>query len=217
MPTFVDEEHALFDEPTGSGWDEYGYDYGMPSHNITIRNCQLSTPCAAFAIGSEMSGGVFDVRVSDSRLWDSTAGVHIKTGPGRGGEIRDVTFEDIQMENCAEGFMMDFGSDKAPPDDPSHHLNLSATPRVHNIAARRINGSGSQTVAKLLGLPQSFIRNVSFEFVHFDGGAYTCANLVGTYHDMVPQPCSDLMPIVESLLPGRRSPFRHLSWNDEHG
>ena len=47
-----------------SGWDEYGYEYGMPSHNITIRNCQLSTPCAAFAIGSEMSGGVFDVTVS---------------------------------------------------------------------------------------------------------------------------------------------------------
>lgn len=167
----------------------------MPSHNITIRDCQLSTPCAAFAIGSEMSGGVSDVHVSRCHMWDSTAGVHIKTGPGRGGEIRDVSLEDITMDNCAEAFMMDFGSTKAPPDDPSHHFNISAIPLVHSITARRISGTGSQTVAKLVGLPQSFIRNVSFEFVNFDGGAYNCTNVHGTYHDMVPHPCSALKPI----------------------
>ena len=32
-----------------SGWDEYGYQYGRPSENITIRDCNVSTPCAALA------------------------------------------------------------------------------------------------------------------------------------------------------------------------
>ena len=68
--------------------DEYGYDYGQPSENITIRDCVISTPCAAVAVGSEMSGGVSNVLVSGMRLWDSTAGVHIKSGPGRGGYVR---------------------------------------------------------------------------------------------------------------------------------
>ena len=68
--------------------DEYGYDYGQPSENITIRDCAISTPCAAVAVGSEMSGGVSNVSVSRLRLWDSTAGVHIKSGPGRGGYVR---------------------------------------------------------------------------------------------------------------------------------
>jgi polygalacturonase len=70
-----------------SGWDEYGYDYGQPSENITIRNVAISTPCAAIAVGSEMSGGVRQVTVSGARLWDSTAGVHVKSGPGRGGYV----------------------------------------------------------------------------------------------------------------------------------
>ena len=61
-----------------AGWDEYGYGFGRPSRNITIRDCVLSTPCAAIAIGSEMSGGVSDVHVSRTRMWSSTAGVHIK-------------------------------------------------------------------------------------------------------------------------------------------
>jgi len=170
----------------------------MPSHNITIRNCQLSTPCAAFAIGSEMSGGVYDVRVSNTHMWDSTAGIHIKTGPGRGGVIRNVSFENITMENCAEGFMMDYSTDSAPPDDPTHHLNLSAIPPVYNILARRINGTGSKTVAKLLGLPHSWIHNVSFEQVHYDGGTWNCTDVLGTYQDVVPQPCSALRPMVDS-------------------
>jgi polygalacturonase len=49
-----------FRAPTGddsiaikSGWDQYGYDYGVPSRNITIHNCTFSSPCCAgVCIGS---------------------------------------------------------------------------------------------------------------------------------------------------------------------
>ena len=30
-----------------SGWDQYGYDYGIPSRNITIRNCSFTSPTSA--------------------------------------------------------------------------------------------------------------------------------------------------------------------------
>ena len=41
-----------------SGWNEYGYQLNHSSMNITIRDCSITTPCAAVSIGSEMSGGV---------------------------------------------------------------------------------------------------------------------------------------------------------------
>ena len=93
-----------------AGEDEYGYGYGVGSHNITVRDCVLSSPCAAFAIGSEMSGGVSHVRVSNCRMWDSTAAVHIKSGPGRGGFVRDVVLEQLQFDGASEGFMIDLVS-----------------------------------------------------------------------------------------------------------
>ena len=67
----------------------------------------MSTPCAALAIGSEMSGGVRNVSVSDCFLHDSTAGIHIKSGAGRGGYVRDILYEDLRMINCAEDIMID--------------------------------------------------------------------------------------------------------------
>jgi polygalacturonase len=48
-----------------SGWDEYGTSYGMPSKHIDVRRIIVhSTTSAGIAFGSEMSGGISDVKVS---------------------------------------------------------------------------------------------------------------------------------------------------------
>ncbi len=47
-----------------SGWDEYGMAYKRPSSNIWIRRVVSSAASGAgFAIGSEMSGGVSNIKV----------------------------------------------------------------------------------------------------------------------------------------------------------
>ena len=177
-----------------SGWDEYGYEYSRPSQNITIRDCVLSTPCAAIAIGSEMSGGVSDVRVSNTHLWQSTAGVHIKSGAGRGGYVRDITFEHLTMDGCAEGIMVTCDTGGHPADSPSHHLNMSALPNISSILFRNITGTGSLVVAKLEGLPQAPITGIMLDDVHFDGGSFTCTNVSGVYRQTEPAPCDALSP-----------------------
>lgn len=51
-----------------SGWDEYGTAYGMPSQHIDIRRIVVhSETSAGIAFGSEMSGGISDVKVS--KIW----------------------------------------------------------------------------------------------------------------------------------------------------
>ena len=178
-----------------SGWDEYGYEYGVPSSNITVRNCNITTPCAAFAIGSEMSGGVKDVFVEGCHFLDATAGVHIKSGAGRGGFVRDISFQDLTMESCFLGFMVDTDTNKPPANDSTHHYNMSVLPNITNIRAQNIIGRNSNIVAKLIGLSPEPMTNISFENVHFDRGEYECGNVSGTWHDVTPTPCDALQPV----------------------
>eukprot|EP00943_MAST-04B_sp_MAST-4B-sp1_P003789 g3789.t1 len=179
-----------------SGWDEYGYMYNRSSRNITIRDSTITTPCAAVSIGSEMSGGVMDVLVSDTFLYDTTAGIHIKSGRGRGGYIHNIVLKHLKMKNCFYGIMIDTDSDKAPDDSPGHHLNLSAIPDIRNISAQNINGEMSKVVAKLIGLKEDPMREIQFENLHFnDDAKYECGNVSGTYKNVRPQPCDALLPL----------------------
>ena len=70
-----------------AGADCAGVAYGLPSENIVIRNL---TCYNGITIGSEMSGGVRNVSISNS-----TGRLYIKTGPARGGFVTDVAFRDI--------------------------------------------------------------------------------------------------------------------------
>jgi polygalacturonase len=53
-----------------SGWDQYGIAYKSPSSNIWIRRVVSSAPTGSgFAIGSEMSGGVSNIKVGFCHAW----------------------------------------------------------------------------------------------------------------------------------------------------
>jgi polygalacturonase len=79
-----------------SGWDCFGVEYGKPSVNITIRNMSCHGPLAGIAIGSEMSGGVENVTVSNCHFTKSNQPAHIKTGPSRGGFIHNIFYNDLR-------------------------------------------------------------------------------------------------------------------------
>lgn len=68
-----------------SGWDQYGIKMAMSSSNIIVRRVSGTTPtCSGVGIGSEMSGGISNVTIENLHVWNSAAGVRIKTDNGRG-------------------------------------------------------------------------------------------------------------------------------------
>ncbi len=139
-----------------------------------------------------MSGGVRNVSVSDCFLHDSTAGIHIKSGAGRGGYVKDILYENLRMINCAEAIMIDTDTSGHPTHDATHKLNLSALPDIRRITARRINGFGSIRIAKLQGLNRAPLVDITLEDILFpDGGSYNCSNL-RDYHwrNVTPSPLS---------------------------
>lgn len=85
-----------------AGWDCAGYEgeYALPSTNITIRNLTAWRGGGGIAIGSEMSGGVSHVRVSNVLLQHGSYGIYLKTGSSRGGYIRHVAMENITIVNA---------------------------------------------------------------------------------------------------------------------
>src|SRR5699024_10394172 len=66
-----------------------------PSKNIIIRNCYMHDGHGAVVIGSEMSGGVHEVKVEACIFEKTDRGLRIKTRRGRGeqGRIDQITFK----------------------------------------------------------------------------------------------------------------------------
>lgn len=82
-----------------SGIDQQGRKIGIPSENITITNCTMIHGHGGIVIGSEMSGGIKNITVSNCVLQNTTRGIRVKTARGRGGTIQNFRASDIIMED----------------------------------------------------------------------------------------------------------------------
>ena len=82
-----------------AGWDCAGYASAdaAPSDNIFIRNVTQHIGGGGISIGSEMSGGVSNVVVEDVRLLHGSYGIQIKTGITRGGFVKNVSLNRVEI------------------------------------------------------------------------------------------------------------------------
>lgn len=73
---------------------------GRGSENIVIRNCLFHSECNGLCIGSEMSGGVSNVYMSDIEIGTVKNALYFKSNRDRGGYIRNVHVKDITIERA---------------------------------------------------------------------------------------------------------------------
>jgi polygalacturonase len=85
-----------------SGRDHDGRTVGRPSENIVIRRCTSRGRLYAFAIGSEMSGGVRNVFIEDGKALTGRAAVYVKGNRDRGGLVEHVRVRRIEAEAMTE-------------------------------------------------------------------------------------------------------------------
>ncbi|WP_372932649.1 glycoside hydrolase family 28 protein [Mariniphaga sediminis] len=83
-----------------SGVNEDGRRVGKPSENIVIRN--IKAVGKSIAIGSEMSGGVRNVLISDCEFTGTKGGFgfRIKSNPSRGGFVENVWIKNYFMKTA---------------------------------------------------------------------------------------------------------------------
>ncbi|KAB5560802.1 hypothetical protein DKX38_005759 [Salix brachista] len=113
-----------------SGWDEHGIKVGMPTQHLFIRRLTCISPdSATIALGSEMSGGIQDVRAEDITAIDTQSGIRIKTAVGRGGYVKDIFIRRMTVKTMKYVFWMTgyYGS------HPDEGYDPKALPEIKGI------------------------------------------------------------------------------------
>ena len=77
------------------------------TEDVTIEDCTFADSIfACIGIGSETSGGIRNVHVRNCKFTGAkTHAVYIKSRPGRGAFIEDLTFDGLDVSNCTLGFL----------------------------------------------------------------------------------------------------------------
>ena len=91
-----------------SGKMYMGMTYQTPATRHLIRNCLMEYAHGAIVLGSEMSGGIRDLTVSQCLFSHTDRGLRIKTRRGRGkyAVIDGVEFSNIRMDNVMAPLVM---------------------------------------------------------------------------------------------------------------
>lgn len=132
-----------------SGWDEYGIAVGMPTNHLIIRRLTCISPdSAVIALGSEMSGGIKDIRAEDITAINSESGVRIKSAPERGAYVKDIYVRRMTMNTMTYVFRMT-GSYGSHPDEG---YNPKALSEVSNVNFRDIVADNVTMSADLEGI-----------------------------------------------------------------
>lgn len=141
-----------------SGKDEEGRRAGRACRYITIRHCTVYHGHGGVVIGSEMSGGVYAVRVNDCVFMGTDIGLRFKSTRGRGGVVEDIRVENIQMSGIVHetvSFHLFYaGVEGSEGYDEQEVPVTEETPQFRNITLRNMACHGAATALLVNGLPE---------------------------------------------------------------
>lgn len=146
-----------------SGRDADGRKYGKPCENLTVTNCIMLAGHGGVVIGSEMSGGVKKVVISNCVFDGTDAGIRLKASRGRGGVVEDIRVNNIVMKNIGRNaFIFDLFYDKLSKPEPVSER----TPVFRNIHLSDITGSGIKQIGYVKGIEEMPVSDLSFSNIN---------------------------------------------------
>ena len=162
-----------------SGYNEDGRRVGIPCENVTITNCTMLNGHGGVVIGSEMSGDVRNVTISNCVFDGTLRGLRIKTSRGRGGIVEDIRADNLVMRNMSEAAFTvtmeytDWDPNTREFPDPVNSENKVESsekksekiPQLRNIYFSNISVVGGERVAEVLGLAEMPIENMQLRNV----------------------------------------------------
>jgi polygalacturonase len=109
-----------------------------PTENVVIRDCMLSSSLfGGLGIGTEMSGGIRDVKVEDCVISGRKNAVLIKSREGRGGFMENISFENIVVQNSGNFLSIDLLNRGIQASEPVTADNQKWA-RVRNISFNKV-------------------------------------------------------------------------------
>jgi len=157
-----------------SGRDAQGRKRGMPTENVTIKNCVVYHAHGGFVIGSEMSGGAKNINVTDCTFIGTDIGLRFKTTRGRGGIVENIYCNNIYMKDIVgEAILFDMyymAKDPVPlvgeqRDAPKVVLLpvTEETPQFKNFIVKNVVCDGAEKAIFFRGLPEMNVQQIALE------------------------------------------------------
>lgn len=152
-----------------SGKDKDGRDRNFATENVIVKNNTVYHAHGGFVVGSEMSGGVRNIHVSDCSFIGTDIGLRFKSTRGRGGVVENIHISNISMTNIvteAIGFNLFYGENVPDFEDEGRNVSLpqygitEETPSFRNIFMRNIQVAGAGKAAFFMGLPEMNLQNI---------------------------------------------------------
>ncbi|KAM3282412.1 putative polygalacturonase isoform X1 [Capsicum chacoense] len=175
-----------------SGWDEYGIKYGRPTSQLIIRRLTCISPySAAIALGSELSGGIQDVRIQDITAIHTESGIRIKTAVGRGGFVKDVYVKGMNLHTMKWVFWMsgNYGS------HADTHWDPKALSEIKGINYRDVVAENVSMAGQLEGISGDPFTGICMSNVTIGlaknsrKNPWACTNIEGISSSVQPSPC----------------------------
>ncbi|HWZ91122.1 MAG TPA: glycoside hydrolase family 28 protein, partial [Polyangiaceae bacterium] len=176
-----------------SGLNEDGWRVNKPSENIVVRRVHGEKGHGGVVIGSEISGGVKNVWVTDSEFKGTDRGLRIKAMRGRGGTVENVYYDHVKHEDLrlmAVEVTTFYGSSNVTP-------KTKKPPAIRGVHVTNLVTRGAARAIDIVGLPELPITDVTFENVQIGSGlGVRCID------------CQDVRFSHTSITPERGAPFQ---------
>lgn len=147
-----------------SGKDAEGRQRGVPTENVIISGCKVYNGHGGFVVGSEMSGGVRNVFLTDCQFIGTDNGLRFKSTRGRGGVVENIYIRNVDMANIkSDAILYDlyYGGKRTAND--SLALATELTPSFRNIHMQDIVCKGASRAAIFQGLPEMKLHDIHLE------------------------------------------------------
>lgn len=155
-----------------SGKDADGRRRARPCKNLIVDNCTVFHGHGGFTVGSEMSGGVENIKVSNCRFLGTDVGLRFKSTRGRGGVVKNIYINDIYMKDIlADAILFDlfYGGKSAveAAAEKDETVNVPAvpvdetTPEFRDIYISNVCCNGASKAMLFNGLPEMPVTNIN--------------------------------------------------------
>ena len=140
-----------------------------PSRDITITDC-IFLHGHGLSVGSELAGGVQNVRAERIQFKGTDQGIRIKSNRDRGHDVSHLFFKDITMEGVKTAILIsEYYPSVEPPADNRPQAIGRLTPFFHDFHIENLTATGSQVAAVVFGLPESPVKDLTMKNVHLSG------------------------------------------------
>lgn len=158
-----------------SGKDEDGRRRARACENLIVDNCTVFKGHGGFVVGSEMSGGVRNMKVSNCQFLGTDVGLRFKSKRGRGGIVENIYIENIGMYDIVteallfDLYYMNKSASEVLEDENGQEIKRQlpkvdeTTPTFRNIHVKNIRCSNAGRAMYFNGLSENPIEGIYVE------------------------------------------------------